>query len=107
MQTVTSIDASNVAKIYKTIQPRLNEAYRAMGNPNGDVDRALQQTLDILLDTPVVKDPIALIEGDGAGWVYADDDLEELRRRRSSCCGWDRRTSTIAGVAARAAERAH
>ena len=67
-----SIDASNVAKIYKTIRPRLNEAYQSMGNPNGDVDRALQQTLDILLDTPVVKDPIALVEGDGAGWAYAD-----------------------------------
>jgi hypothetical protein len=38
----------------------------------------VQQTLDILLDTPVVKDPIALTEGDGAGWVYADDELEEL-----------------------------
>jgi Protein of unknown function (DUF3014) len=78
VETVTSIDASNVAKIYKTIRPRLNEAYQGMGNPNRDVDRALQQTLEILLDTPVVKDPISLIEGDGAGWVYADDELEEL-----------------------------
>lgn len=76
--TVTSIDASNVAKIYKTIQPRLNEAYQRMGNPTGDVDRAVQKSLDILLGTPVVKDPIALVEGDGAGWVYADDDLEAL-----------------------------
>ena len=78
VQTVTAIDASNVAKIYKTIRPRLNEAYQGMGNPGGDVDRALQQTLDILIDTPVVKDPIALMEGDGAGWVYSDDDLEQL-----------------------------
>jgi hypothetical protein len=78
VETVTAIDASSVAKIYRTIQPRLNEAYRSMGNPNGDVDRALQQTLEILLDTPVVKDPIRLTEGDGAGWVYADDELEEL-----------------------------
>ena len=78
VQTVTSIDASNVAKIYKTIRPRLNEAYQGMGNPNGDVDRALQQTLDLLLDTPIVKDPISLMEGDGAGWVYVDDELEEL-----------------------------
>ncbi len=78
VQTVTAIDASSVAKIYKTIRPRLNDAYQRMGNPTGDVDRALQQSLDILLDTPVVKDPIALVEGDGAGWVYADDDLEAL-----------------------------
>jgi hypothetical protein len=78
VETVTSIDASSVATIYKTIQPRLNEAYRGMGNPNGDVDRALKETLDILLDTPVVKDPISLTVGDGAGWVYADAELEEL-----------------------------
>lgn len=77
--TVTSIDASNVAKIYKTIRPRLNEAYQRLGNPTGDVDRALQQSLDLLLNTPVVKDPIALAEGDGAGWVYVDDDLEALQ----------------------------
>ncbi len=78
VQTVTSIDASSVAKIYRTIQPRLNEAYRGMGNPTGDVDRAVSQTLDLLIETPVVKDPVRLIEGDGAGWVYADDDLEAL-----------------------------
>ena len=79
VQTITSIDASNVAKIYKTIRPRLNEAYRAMGNPTGDVDRALAQTFDILLDTPLVKDPILLVEGDGGLWAYADGELEELR----------------------------
>ena len=64
--TVTSIDASRVAQVYKTIKPRLNEAYQKNGHPNGNVDRAVQQALDILLATPVVKDPIALVEGDGA-----------------------------------------
>ena len=76
--TVTSIDASRVAQIYKTIRPRLNEAYRRTGNPGGDVDRAVHQALDILLDTPVVNGPIAVVEGDGASWVYADARLENL-----------------------------
>ena len=79
VQTVTSIDASSVAKIYKTIRPRLNEAYRGVGNPTGDVDRALAQVFDILLDTPVVKDPIAIVVSDkGGGWAYEDDELESL-----------------------------
>lgn len=78
VQTVTSIDASRVAQIYQTIRPRLNEAYRGMGHPEGNVDAALQQALEILLDTPAVKDPIALTEGSGAGWAYANDDLEDL-----------------------------
>ena len=77
VQTVTSIDAANAAKIYKTIRPRLNEAYRRMGNPTGDVDNALERTIQILLDTPVVKDPIEVFQDEGA-WVFADEDLETL-----------------------------
>lgn len=78
VQTVTSIDASNVARIYKTIRPRLNEAYRGMGHPNGDVDQAVQQAIEVLLETPAVKDPVAIVEGGAFGWVYANDDLEGL-----------------------------
>ena len=76
--TVTSIDASAVARVYKTIRPRLNEAYRNMGHPGGDVDRALKQALDILIATPVVRQPIAVVEGPGARWAYADPRLESL-----------------------------
>ena len=76
--TVTSIDASAVARVYKTIRPRLNEAYQNMGHPGGDVDTAVQQALDILLNTPVVKGPVMLVEGSGARWAYEDQDLEEL-----------------------------
>ena len=78
VQTVTSIDASNVAKIYRTIRPRLNEAYHRMGNPASDVDNALRKAIDILLDTPVVKDPIPIVEDGKAGWAYADDELEGM-----------------------------
>jgi hypothetical protein len=76
--TITSIDASKVAQIYKTIRPRLNEAYQGLGHANGNVDQALQRTLDLLIDTPVVKDPIVLRETGGAGWAYDDGRLESL-----------------------------
>ena len=78
VRTVTSIDASKVAQIYKTIRPRLNEAYRGLGHPEGNVDAAVHQALDILLDTPAVKDPILLVEGAGADWAFADEKLEDL-----------------------------
>ncbi len=78
VQTVTSIDASKVAQIYKTIRPRVNDAYRGMGHPEGNVDAAILRAIDILLDTPAVKDPIALTPAGGAGWAYADEDLEGL-----------------------------
>lgn len=78
VQTVTSIDASRVAQIYKTIRPRLNEAYRGMGHPEGNVDAAIQRAIDILLDTPAVTDPSAITQGAGGGWAYADEGLEDL-----------------------------
>ena len=78
VQTVTSIDASAAARVYKTIRPRLNEAYQGLGHPDGNVDQAVAKTLDILLDTPVERDPVRLYEAGGAGWVFADRDLEQL-----------------------------
>ncbi len=76
--TVTTIDASAIAKIYKTIRPRLHEAYQNMGHPGGNIDAAVQQALDLLLDTPMVKGPVRLVAGAGARWAYADPDLEAL-----------------------------
>jgi hypothetical protein len=76
--TVTSIDATAVARIYRTIRPRLNEAYRGLGHPDGDVDRALQNALDILLDTPVVPAPVRVHAIDARGWIYVDADVEAL-----------------------------
>jgi hypothetical protein len=76
--TVTAIDASAVAKIYRTIRPRLNEAYRGLGHPEGDVDRAIQNALDIMLETPLVQSPVRVVADNSGGWAYADPDLEEL-----------------------------
>ncbi|MEO8677602.1 MAG: DUF3014 domain-containing protein [Vicinamibacterales bacterium] len=75
---VTSMDASGVAKVYQTIKPRLNEAYRNNGHPDGDVDRALQAALQTLLETPILKDPIAVTEGKGARWEFDDPHVEAL-----------------------------
>ena len=75
---ITSIDAAAAEKAYRTIRPRLNEAYQRMGNPNRDVDNAVRNALDIMLDTPIVQDPIRVVEGKGARWAYADAELESL-----------------------------
>jgi hypothetical protein len=77
VQTITSIDAAKVASIYKTIRPRLNEAYQASGNAGSNVDAAVIKTLDILIDTPAVQEPVEVIDS-GAGYAYADNDLEAL-----------------------------
>lgn len=78
VDAVTSMDAAGVAKAYKTIKPRLNEAYRNNGHRDGDVDQAIHAALNKLLDTPVVKDPVALTEGPGARWEFNDPHIEAL-----------------------------
>ena len=76
--TLTSMDASAVARIYKTVKPRLNEAYHKNGHPEGDVDAALSRALDILIDTPELKDPVLLKEGEGARWAFENPQIESL-----------------------------
>ncbi len=76
--TVTSIDASAVANIYQTIRPRLNEAYRKRGHPEGDVDLLVKEAIARLIETPILQDPIGLVEGTGARWAYADPKIEAL-----------------------------
>ena len=76
---VTSMDARAVADTYRMIQPRLDEAYRGLGRTEGSVDTAIAVALDLLIDTPIVDDPIALVPGKGATYAYADPALEALR----------------------------
>lgn len=74
VQAITSMDASKVAGIYQTIRPRLSEAYHQAGNPGSSIDAAVIKTLDVLLNTPAVTDPIEVVGG--GPWVFADEDLE-------------------------------
>lgn len=77
-EAIASVDPAAVAKAYRTIQPRLNEAYRSLGRTESDVDVAVQQALDVLIATPVASGPIEVVEGKGATWVFADPELEAL-----------------------------
>ena len=75
---VTTVDASAVVKAYRTIHPRLDEAYRNLGHPNGEVDTAVEAALTILLDAPVLKDPTYVVEASGVRWKFADAKTEAL-----------------------------
>jgi hypothetical protein len=77
-ETVASLDAASVARIYRTIKPRLAEAYRALGRSESDLDTAVAVALDKLASTPTAPDPIAVREGKGATWAFVDPALEAL-----------------------------
>jgi hypothetical protein len=76
--TITSMDPEAVARAYRTIRPRLNEAYKSLGQTEASVDVAVQQALDLLIATPIPDGPIEVIEGKGATWMFADPALEAL-----------------------------
>lgn len=75
---VSSLHPTAVADAYRTIQPRLDEAYRALGRSENTVDEALAVALNVLLATPDVRDPIRVVHGQGATYAYADEKLEAL-----------------------------
>lgn len=78
--TAGSVDATAVARAYAAIRPRLNEAYRQMGHPDGDFDQTLALAIANLLDTPVPDQTPALVQGrQGLNFQYADRALESLK----------------------------
>jgi hypothetical protein len=75
---MSSLHPSAVTDAYRTIQPRLDEAYRALGRSENTVDEAVQIALQVLLATPDVRGPIRIVHGKGATYAFADPKLEAL-----------------------------
>lgn len=74
-----SIDPQGAARLYATLKPRIEEAYRDLGHPDTSVDRAVEQAIVRLLQVPIVNGPIGVRPGTkGVGYVYEDADLEAL-----------------------------
>jgi Protein of unknown function (DUF3014) len=74
---VAGLDAHGTARLYATLKPRLQDAYRELGNPDGNVDQALERAFRELLATPVVEGSVALASKSVA-YEYADPRLQSL-----------------------------
>ena len=77
-RAVGSLDPAAVAAAYRTIQPRLDEAYRGLGRSTLTVDQAVAAALQVLIDTPIADDPIRLAPGPGATLAFADPQWQRL-----------------------------
>lgn len=73
---VDSIDAGGAAKLYSTVKPRIEDAYRELGYDT-PFDRALETAIIRLLETPVIEGDLALIPR-GALYQFNDPRLERL-----------------------------
>ncbi len=76
-QAFTSVNAGDAARLYSTLKPRIEDAYRELGFPNATFDRALERAIVLLLGTPIPAEPIA-VEPKGIVYGFADDRLEGL-----------------------------
>jgi Protein of unknown function (DUF3014) len=74
---MASIDPAGAARLYATLKPRIEEAYRDLGFPDSSFDRALERAIVSLLQTPV-PDGVVRLEPKGIGYAYVDPRFEGL-----------------------------
>jgi hypothetical protein len=74
---VQSIDATAAARLYRAVEPLLQEAYNELGYPGVDFDDTLVRAMSELLETPVVDGPIRL-EQKVLSYAMTDETLETL-----------------------------
>ncbi len=72
-----AMDAAGLARVYSTLKPRLVEAYKELGHPEGDLDVVVERAIVHLLQTPVVEEPVAL-RPRVLSFRYDREDLEAL-----------------------------
>lgn len=75
---VESLEARGVVEAYRTIEPRLDEAYRALGRTQSGVSDAVALSLQLLIDTPIPAEPVAVVPGKGATFAFRDPQFEQL-----------------------------
>lgn len=76
---VAAIDPIGAARVYATLKPRIEEAYRDVGYPNTPFDQTLARALISLIETPALTDPVpVLAESRGIGFVFAAPKVEAL-----------------------------
>jgi hypothetical protein len=76
---VSGLDPQGTARLYETLKPRIQDAYRELEGSTGSADWALKRAIVLLLETPVVEGRIGL-NGPPPLYTFADDRLEILAR---------------------------
>jgi Protein of unknown function (DUF3014) len=76
-EAIAGVDAMAVARLYTILKPRVHDAYKDLGYPDGDFDRVLERAIGQLLNVPVVEGSVAL-RPKVLAYAYADPRLESL-----------------------------
>ncbi|MCB1703899.1 MAG: DUF3014 domain-containing protein [Halioglobus sp.] len=74
---VTTLNTSVLVETFHTLRPLYQQTYEQLGLDPEDFDNAIIRTLDMVLATPEIAEPIAL-KPKSVVYVYADPALESL-----------------------------
>lgn len=74
---VAALDSGVLVNMFHTLRPLYEQVYGYLGLDPGDFDNAVIRTLDLILATPEIGEPIALKPKSGR-YIYADPSLESL-----------------------------
>lgn len=74
---IAALDAAGTASLYLTLKPRITEAYKELGFPEGDFDRVLERAIGVLLKTPTFDEKATLFPK-GVTYAYSDPALQSL-----------------------------
>jgi hypothetical protein len=75
--TASTFDPDGLARAYATLRPRLQEAYRELGYPDGNFDVAVERAIVRLLETPLVERDVD-VRPAPVLYQFADSRLERL-----------------------------
>jgi len=75
---VASVNVDALTLAWAAIRPGVELAYRALGYPDGAVDRAAERALRRIAAAPVHDGDLAVVEGKGSTWLLAEPELERL-----------------------------
>jgi hypothetical protein len=74
---IAALDAAGTASLYLTLKPRITDAYRELGYPEGDFDRVLERAMGVLLQAPTLDEKVVL-SPQSVTYAYSDPNLESL-----------------------------
>lgn len=77
VDVIRKIDADQLTDLYRKYLPLLEQAYAELDDVEGDVDKRVVASLDILLSTPEVKGDVQLLQK-GGNFLFRDPALEAL-----------------------------
>jgi Protein of unknown function (DUF3014) len=76
---VDGLDARGVARLYATVKPRIDDAYKDLIGADANFDRTLERAIVMLLRTPVVDNDIQ-VRTDKVTYAFASPALEDLTK---------------------------